>query len=296
MKITFTNNLTTCFFVTDLHGSIERYEKLFREIRSRLPEIVFIGGDVLPNLAHYREAAGHSYQNFINDYLIKKLVSLKADLKKEYPTIFIIPGNDDPRIHEDDFIAGEQRKIWTYFHNRTRHYEKFHLFGYACVPPTPFKLKDWERYDVSRYVDPGCISPEDGLHTVDVDENELRYSTIKKDLKNLVRNTKNFSNTVFLFHSPPYSTNLDRVATDGKMIDHVPLDVHVGSIAIRRFIEKYQPLVTLHGHIHESARITGNWQDSIGRTLCFSAAHDSTELSLIRFSLDIPGKATRELL
>mgnify|MGYP006300083249 CR=1 FL=1 len=296
MKIASTNNLTTCFFVTDLHGSIERYEKLFREIRSRLPKIVFIGGDVLPNFALYRDVPGHPHQNFLGDYLIKKLGALKSDLKKDYPAIFIIPGNDDPKIHEEDFIKGERAKIWTYFHNRTKHHEKFHLFGYACVPPTPFQLKDWERYDVSRYVDPGCISPEDGLHTVEFDETGLRYGTIEKDLKKLVRNIQDFTATVFLFHSPPYSTNLDRAALDGKMIDHVPMDVHVGSIAIRRFIEKYQPLVTLHGHIHESARITGKWQDRIGRTLCFTAAHDSTELALVRFSLEIPEKATRELL
>lgn len=296
MEIASSNNLTTCFFVTDLHGSINRYEKLFREIRTRQPKIVFIGGDVLPNFAHYRIAAGHPYQNFIHDYILKKLTALKSDLKNKYPTIFIIPGNDDPKIHEGDFFKGEQAKIWTYFHNRTKHYEKYSLFGYACVPPTPFLLKDWERYDVSRYVDPGCISPEEGLHTVEFDETELRYGTIEKDLKKLARHTKDFSNALFLFHAPPYSTNLDRAALDGKMIDHAPLDVHVGSIAIRRFIEKYQPLVTLHGHIHESASITRHWHDRIGRTLCLSAAHDGSELALIRFSLEIPEKATRELL
>jgi len=36
----------------------------------------------------------------------------------------------------------------------------------------------------------------------------------------------------------------------------------VGSIAVRRFIEERQPLLTLHGHIHESARLTGDWRES----------------------------------
>jgi len=35
------------------------------------------------------------------------------------------------------------------------------------VPPTPFLLKDWEKYDVSAYVDPGCVSPEEGYHRVE---------------------------------------------------------------------------------------------------------------------------------
>ena len=79
-------------------------------------------------------------------------------------------------------------------------------------------------------------------------------------------------------------------------MDHVPLDVHVGSIAIRRFIEARQPRLTLHGHVHESARLTGSWQDRIGRTVCLSAAHDGPELALVRFDLDRPEEATRELL
>ena len=80
------------------------------------------------------------------------------------------------------------------------------------------------------------------------------------------------------------------------MVDHVPLDVHVGSIAVRRFIEERQPLVTLHGHIHESTRLTGSWRDTIGRTHLFSAAHDEPELSLVRIDLDCPEEATRSLL
>jgi Icc-related predicted phosphoesterase len=80
------------------------------------------------------------------------------------------------------------------------------------------------------------------------------------------------------------------------MIDGVPLDVHVGSIAVRRLIESRQPLLTLHGHVHESARLTGSWRDTVGRTHMFSAAHDGPELALVRFDLaDLDG-ATRELL
>ena len=80
------------------------------------------------------------------------------------------------------------------------------------------------------------------------------------------------------------------------IVEHVPLDVHVGSIAIRRFIEERQPLVTLHGHVHESARLTGAWRDRIGRTHVFSAAHDGPELALVRFDLEDPASATRELI
>jgi Icc-related predicted phosphoesterase len=79
-------------------------------------------------------------------------------------------------------------------------------------------------------------------------------------------------------------------------VDHVPLDVHVGSIAIRRLIEDRQPLVTLHGHVHESTGLTSSWRDRIGRTHCFSAAHDGPELALVRFDLDDLERADRQLI
>jgi Icc-related predicted phosphoesterase len=69
----------------------------------------------------------------------------------------------------------------------------------------------------------------------------------------------------------------------------------VGSIAVKRFIEARQPLLTLHGHVHESARLTGSWRDRIGRTHMFSAAHDGPELALVRFDLDDLDSAERQL-
>jgi Icc-related predicted phosphoesterase len=79
-------------------------------------------------------------------------------------------------------------------------------------------------------------------------------------------------------------------------IEHVPLDLHVGSIAIRRFLEARGPLVSLHGHVHEAARLTGSWRERVGRTHAFSAAHDGPELALVRFAPEDPEGATRELL
>ena len=164
------------------------------------------------------------------------------------------------------------------------------------MPPTPFTLKDWERYDVSRFVDPGCVSPEEGYRSVPVPEGETKWGTIAGDLEALV-GRHDVSRAVFLFHSPPAPDRArPRRARRPIVVDHAPLDVHVGSIAIRRFIEARQPLLTLHGHVHESARLTGSWRERIGRTVCLSAAHDGPELALVRFDLEQPEAATRELL
>jgi Icc-related predicted phosphoesterase len=148
---------------------------------------------------------------------------------------------------------------------------------------------------VSRYTDPGAVSPEEGWRTYPVSEQEIKYATIKDDLDRIGRNQE-ASRSIFLFHSPPYQTRLDLSARAGQMIDQVPLDSFLGSIAIRRFIETRQPLLTLHGHVHESARLTGSWRDRIGRTYCFSAAYDGPELALVRFDPGDLEAASRELI
>ena len=287
--------MTICFFATDLHGKVERYNKLFSRILSEKPEAVFLGGDLLPSGLYALTSNETVVDDFINDFLVTEFQKLKNKMGNKYPHVFLILGNDDSTINEQYFIDGQQLNIWEYIHNKKTKFKDFNIYGYSYVPPTPFQLKDWEKYDVSRYTDPGCVSPEEGWHSVKVLKHDLRYSTIEKDLKTLV-GENNLTNTIFLFHTPPYKTNLDRAALEGKMVDHVPLDVHVGSIAVKRFIKKNQPTITLHGHVHESARLTGTWKDKIGKTHLFTAAHDGSELALIRFNKNHPEGSTRELI
>lgn len=63
---------------------------------------------------------------------------------------------------------------------------------------------------------------------------------------------KDANNFILVSHAPPVKTSTDRLM-NGK---------HVGSSAVRTFIEKKQPLLCLTGHIHES-----RGQDYLGRTL-----------------------------
>jgi Icc-related predicted phosphoesterase len=220
---------------------------------------------------------------------------LREAMGDGYPEVFLILGNDDPLTAEAAVVETAESKLWHYVHVRRETWGEHAVYGYACVPPTPFLYKDWERYDVSRYVDPGCVSPERGVRSPPTSVRDIRYATIQTDLDRLAGDA-DLRKAVFLFHTPPYQTSLDRAALDGKTVDHVPLDLHVGSIAVRRFIRRRQPLLTLHGHIHESARLTGSWRDRIGETHLFSAAHDGPELALVRFDLGDLDTASRELL
>lgn len=287
--------MTPCLFVSDLHGRPEHYEKLWACIGNTCPDAVFLGGDLLPSGLPGAAGSGPADGDFVRGYLAVEFERLRARMGDSYPDVFLIMGNDDPRHEEAAFNELAETGLWNYVHDRCCPFRSYEVCGYGHVPPTPFLNKDWERYDVSRYVPPGGVSPEQGYRSIPVPVREIRYATIQKDLERLAAG-RDLSRSIFLFHSPPFETCLDRAATDGKMIDAVPLDLHVGSIAIRRFIEARQPLLTLHGHIHESARLTGSWKDRIGSTRLFGAAHDGPELSLVRFDLSDLGAASRELL
>ena len=282
--------MTDCIFVSDLHGRMDRCRKFFGVISAEMPKAVFVGGDIMPRFSVRGAPA-----DFIGEFFLAELSRLRDALGGAYPRVFVILGNDDGRAVEKSLVAADERGLLSYMHGRKEAFGRWMVYGYSFAPPSPFLLKDWERYDVSRYVDPGCVSPEEGWRTVEIDPDEARFATIAQDLDALA-GADDLENAVFLFHAPPHESNLDRAALDGKSIDHAPLDVHIGSIAIRRFIEAGQPLLTLHGHIHESARITGSWRDRFGRTVALSAAHDGPELALVRFDLEDPSSASRELL
>jgi Icc-related predicted phosphoesterase len=287
--------VTACLFASDLHGRADRYAKLWRAIEQTRPAAVFLGGDLLPSALAVLAQPGPGGQDFVNGFLGPGFERLRSRLGPRYPAVFLILGNDDPRFEEAAVLDVAAAGLWTYAHDRMLPFAGRRVAGYAYVPPSPFLLKDWERYDVSRYVPPGSISPESGRRSTPVRESEVRYATIAGDLERLC-GAAPLDDVVFLFHTPPHETCLDRVANDGKTIDHVPLDLHVGSIAVRRLIEQRQPWITLHGHIHESVRLTGRWSERIGRTHVFGAGHDGDELALVRFDLERPGEATRELL
>ena len=282
-------------FASDLHGREDRYLKLFSFIRAERPRAVFLGGDILPSGSLHFGGSGFAAGGFPANFLMPHLAELRDTLQDGYPAVFLILGNDDARSGEAAFRDHEKEGLWHYLHFRKSGLGPYALYGYSCVPPTPFALKDWERYDVSRFVDPGCVPPEEGRYSIEVADEEKGFPTISEELGTLAGSDA-LERAIFLFHSPPYRTNLDRAALDGRQVDGAPMDVHVGSIAIRRFIEERQPLLTLHGHVHESARLSGSWRDRIGATHCFSAAHDGPELAVVRFDPEKPERAIRILL
>lgn len=281
-----------CYLVSDLHGNTEKYESLFSLLRREPPDALFMAGDLLPASVGMPRSLELQGSNFVDDFLIPGFDRLRRKLGDRYPAMFLILGNDDARFEEASLMTAATRHVWHYAHERRITFGTYTVYGYSCIPPSPFQNKDWERYDVSRYVDPGCVSPEEGFVTVPMSLRDRRYRTISRELQWLTGEA-DLSQSILLSHVPPYNTKLDRAALDNTYVEGVPMDTHIGSIAVRRLIEQRQPLVTLHGHVHESFRLTGAFKDRIAGTWCLSGADDTDDLVVVDFDLRDPGAAVR---
>lgn len=282
------------FFVSDLHGQFSRYEKLFDLILQQPPDLVLLGGDLLPHGLARQSPDDPGSHRFIDHFLAPRLEDVILKLGSKAPRLLAILGNDDPARDADSLKLLEEQGLLEYIHMKTVAAGDFTITGYSFIPPSPFLLKDWEKYDVSRFVDPGCVPPTEGYRTIPP-AYDTEFDTIMADL-NAMKQDIDLQQAVFLFHAPPYQTKLDRAGLDGMTFDHVPLDVHVGSIAIQRFIHDHQPYLTLHGHIHESSSLTGAWADRMGNTWMFNAAWEKKDLSVVQFDLEDLKNAVRILL
>ena len=104
--------MTTCFFVSDLHGQTQRYEQLFRAIIRDRPQAVFLGGDLFPTGWAALTGDDSSSQDFVNEYLAARFMKLREQLAEAYPRVFLILGNDDGRWPEVGIRDGASRGLW----------------------------------------------------------------------------------------------------------------------------------------------------------------------------------------
>jgi Icc-related predicted phosphoesterase len=106
----------------------------------------------------------------------------------------------------------------------------------------------------------------------DTDEPDL-----ERRLRAVAGQVREPGRAIFNFHCPPYDTGIDRgPRLDGDLrlqqgLGGVEMQP-VGSTACRRVLEEYQPLVGLHGHLHES-----RGTHRLGRTLCLNPGSEYTE-------------------
>ncbi len=275
--------MTTCYFVSDLHGSEDKYSMLAREIVRNKPSFLFLGGDLLPHIKYSDKQKSNEVNPFIKEFMVPLFQNLQKQMGCNYPEVFLIAGNDDYKSDVPGFEYGVQKELWKFLNSNKVRFGPYHIYGYSYIPPTPFRIKDWEKYDIDGSVNQDCLSPEVGFRSVPPTQSDS--TLISQDLEILTGNDA-MSKAIFMFHSPPHDSLLDRIKGNKS----------IGSIAIRNFIDSKQPYITLHGHAHESSTITGHWNQQFGRTHSFSAAYDGIELALIIFQIDNPTQAERKII
>ena len=264
-------------YTADLHGNLEAYDRLFELAITSEARAVIVGGDLLPHTVR-RESAIAVQQAFIQ----QELRPLLETLQTHAPDIgvFLLPGNDDwaaaateldqlaadglayplhERVYDLAALGLSEAPLW--------------LAGYACVPLTPFSIKDYERRDdrplpafdfsMSYSSWSGQIMPTNAAEI-------SALPSIGESLA-LLKQQSDPARTIYACHTPPHATPLDAMA-GGR---------HPGSRAMRSFIEQQQPLLTLHGHIHEAPQVSGYYALRIGSTWAANPGNNQQQLHAI---------------
>jgi Icc-related predicted phosphoesterase len=202
------------------------------------------------------------------ELMLKRMKEWIALIEEKVPSnimVVVSPGNDDaPEI--DSLIQASDRVTFP-LHQVVDIDDKHQMITCEWVNSTP--------WDTPRE----C--PEDEL-----------LEKIKKEFSR----ADSYEGLICNFHAPPFGTMIDLAPKlDDKAQVKVrygsPDMVPVGSHSVRQAIEEFQPLLGLHGHIHESTGL-----EHIGRTLCVNPGSSYTQGMLSAFVIDLPENPNDEVV
>ncbi len=274
-------------YTSDLHGEIHLYQELLSLTVSPSSEIIIIGGDLYPSFPPTKryEDMVPNQKTFIDQFLspfFKRMLETTS-----VQQIFLIPGNWD--LGYPYLFKEPTERIIDLNQRSYRLKNGYELIGYPFVPPTPFRPKDYEKMDDREAPWPPQKNPSYILSSDQTDQltpiDPYLYlrgrETIEEDLDRLPKPLYQ-KRTIYIMHSPPFGTRLDLIQ-GGKS---------AGSRSIKTFLERNQPLLTLHGHIHESAELSGAYMDRIGKTLSINpgqsawSGRDVMKLHAVTFEIE----------
>jgi Icc-related predicted phosphoesterase len=268
-------------FTSDLHGQSDYYEQVFALADAGRPRVVLLGGDLGP---HPSGAEGvRRHRLFLEGFLVE----FARRLRERAPgtALALMMGNDDCRSNHD-VLDRHDGELWSVLHERVLEYDGVRVAGCSWVPITPFRLKDWERWEDGDEEAPpqlaGWVSEPGGAREFAFDP-ARRSPTIADSLAALA-GACDPAHTLFVLHSPARGTRCDLVQGGH----------HVGSRAIRSFVEARQPPLVLSGHIHESPRVSGAWRDELGRSVLVNPGQfGSRRIAAVWFDPARPGETLR---
>jgi len=249
--------VSSIVYASDLHGNHQAYERLF----GLEADAVVLGGDLLPYPLKRGGDLLALQRDFVDGFLAPRMAARPC---------YWIPGNDDWAA-----ALGPLENAGTALHGRAVPFlDGLSIAGCGFVPVTPFGMKDFDRVDVPgwepRQLPKRCLwSSSAGIEPVALSV-VLARPTIEAELQQLARRSDPRT-TVYVVHTPPFATTLDRL--QGGITP-------IGSRALRTFIDTQRPPLTLHGHVHESPGV-----ERIGRTVCVNPGDSMTRLHAVRIDL-----------
>lgn len=295
---------TRLFFATDLHGSEVAFRKFVNAGRFYEAGVLILGGDVTGKLfvpivneggKHRASLQGHHHEFSTQAEL--------ADFKKKLGLLgayWIELGPDDYRAMKDDagaidraFVQAARQRLadWVGLAE-----ERLKDTGIRCYV-TGGNDDPWEVLSALDENARERVVPCEG-RTVMVDSahamvslgysNETPWRTpreipeteLARRIAEAVEGIGDFGRCIFNFHCPPKDSRLDTCAMLDSSTDPPsqiirngqPVLFGAGSTAVRAAIERHQPLLALHGHIHESPGMT-----RLGRTMAFNPGSEYAE-------------------
>lgn len=232
-------------------------EKAFKDVRGIGYYPYLTDEKEYEEMRENREKVDEAFSKVMTSTLKNWLDLIREKVPRETQVI-VCPGNDD-RFLVDDLIRA--------------HPDVINAEG---------KVIDID--GTHEMISTGWVNPSPWNTTREEDDEKLEAR-----LEKYISQLKDAESAIFNFHAPPYQTKLDEApmldddlnpVIEGGRIVMIP----VGSKAVRKVIEKYQPFLGLHGHIHEAS---GSIR--IGRTYCVNPGSEYAEGILRAFLIEFKG-------
>jgi len=263
------------FFVSDIHGSNMCYRKFLNALKVYNVDIGILLGDLTGKmLIPLVEKTGGGWQTtFMGHHTV---VETQEELDKLKKTIEMV-GYYWVHLTPDEFESykADSHKLDGLFNElMLARLEQWIALADERLANTSYKVYmapgNDDHFDVDRVIEDSAVIVDCDNRNVMVGGHEMitfswanptPWNTPREKpdeelepmLEELISTVKDKSNAIFNFHVPPYGYALDLAPELTKdLIQAADRKIHVGSKAVAHMIEKYQPLLGLHGHIHES--------------------------------------------
>jgi Icc-related predicted phosphoesterase len=236
-----------------------------RQLRDRGWYTTLVEPDELYELSATEGAVGERFTGEIMRTLDRWLNIADDKLARSDVPCIVNGGNDDTL--EIDSVL-EQSPSVKFAEGRVIDIGGFYLVSMGWTNPTP-----WDTY------------------------REATEEVLAEKIETVASRVPDMGRAIFNFHAPPFGTGLDEApALDSnlKPLQGGNLMKAVGSTAVREAILRHQPMLSLHGHIHESRGIT-----KLGRTMSInpgSVYPDGVLQGVILELNEKKGKVARQLL